>query len=239
MDSRRSPQRVDDAHLADQPANFQRHSRSAAASRRFPAPIRSEARAGPSYNSVRPNDRKRTTGLREQPVTTNENQSVNWGESELARRPSPKHIDLLPQYQNLGLKRSSRPEKIREHPPDQSAQVPHRATASPDSQSTTSRIWFAVGTGHDSSPSLRSFGPTSSLSNGVALRDDNGGTIAAYLDEIHALNVRLYIRRTDRLNSTNRPSYVEKYSVGGEVREDLLDRHRHLDHYVDEQRFRA
>jgi hypothetical protein len=53
---------------------------------------------------------------------------------------------LLPQDQNLGLKRSSRPEKIREHPPDQSAQVQHHATASPDSQSTTSRIWFAVGT---------------------------------------------------------------------------------------------
>ena len=41
----------------------------------------------PSYNSVRLNDRKRTTGLREQPVKTNENQSVNWVESELARRP--------------------------------------------------------------------------------------------------------------------------------------------------------
>jgi hypothetical protein len=105
------------------------------------------ARAVPSYNSVRLNDRKRTTGLSEHPVKTNENQSVNWVESELARRPSPKHIDLLPQDQNLGLKRSSRPEKIREHPPDQSAQVQHHATASPDSQSTTSRIWFAVGTG--------------------------------------------------------------------------------------------
>src|SRR4051794_4339769 len=123
--------------------------RSAAAASRFPAPIRSEARAVPSYNSVRLNDRKRTTGLSEQPVKTNENQSVNWVESELARRPSPKHIDLLPQDQNLGLKRSSRPEKIREHPPDQSAQVQHHATASPDSQSTTSRIWFAVGTGRD------------------------------------------------------------------------------------------
>src|SRR6478672_3958740 len=102
---------------------------------------------GAIYNSVRLNDRKLTTGLSEQPVKTNENQSVNGVESELARRPSPKHIDLLPQDQNLGLKRSSRPEKIREHPPDQSAQVQHHATASPDSQSTTSRIWFAVGTG--------------------------------------------------------------------------------------------
>src|SRR3954468_13922215 len=86
MDSRRSPQRVGEAHLADQPANVQRHVSAAAASR-FPAPIRSGARAVPSYNSVRLNDRKRTTGLSEQPVKTNENQSVNWVESELARRP--------------------------------------------------------------------------------------------------------------------------------------------------------
>ncbi|MDR6306665.1 hypothetical protein GGQ85_004399 [Nitrobacter vulgaris] len=120
---------------------------SAAAASRLPAAIRSEARAVPSYKRVRLNDRKRTTGLREQPIKANENQSVNEVERKLAKRPSPKHIDLSPQYQNRGLKRSSRPEKIREHPPDQSAQVQHHATASPDSQSTTSRIWFAVGTG--------------------------------------------------------------------------------------------
>src|SRR5712675_754274 len=41
MDSRRSPQPVGDAHLADQPANFQRCSWSATAVPRFPAPIRS------------------------------------------------------------------------------------------------------------------------------------------------------------------------------------------------------
>src|SRR6478672_10867868 len=70
MDSRRSPQWIGDAHLADQPANFQRHRWSTAAASRFPAPIQSEARAVPSYNSVRLNDRKRTTGLSEQPVKT-------------------------------------------------------------------------------------------------------------------------------------------------------------------------
>lgn len=36
------PQRIGDAHLADQPANFQRHRRSAASASRFPAPVRSE-----------------------------------------------------------------------------------------------------------------------------------------------------------------------------------------------------
>jgi hypothetical protein len=56
-----------------------------------------------------------------------------WGSKQAC---GPKHIDLLPQDQNLGLKRSSRLEKIREHPPDQAAHAP----ASPDSQSTNSRI---------------------------------------------------------------------------------------------------
>lgn len=77
MNSWRSPEWIGDTHLTDQLAYFQRYRRPAAAMPRFPAPIRSEARAVPSYNSVRLNDRKRTTGLREQPVKTNENQSVN------------------------------------------------------------------------------------------------------------------------------------------------------------------
>ena len=87
----------------------------------LPAAIRSEARgAVPSYNRVRLNDRKRTTGLRKQPVKTNENQSVIGLKASLRSAPRRSNIDLLPQDQNLGLKRSSRPEKFREHPPDQS-----------------------------------------------------------------------------------------------------------------------
>src|ERR1700751_3846179 len=42
MEARRSPQRVGDANLADQPANFPRYRRSTAAVPRFPAPIQSE-----------------------------------------------------------------------------------------------------------------------------------------------------------------------------------------------------
>jgi hypothetical protein len=92
---------------------------SAATASLLPAPIRSEARAVPSYNRVRLNDRKRTTGLRKQPVKTNENQSVIGLKASLRSAPRRSNIDLLPQDQNLGLKRSSRPEKFREHPPDQ------------------------------------------------------------------------------------------------------------------------
>jgi hypothetical protein len=36
---------------------------------------------------------------------------------------SPQHINLLPQHQNLCLKRSTRPEKVDDHPKDQFAQI--------------------------------------------------------------------------------------------------------------------
>src|SRR5215471_15546071 len=52
MDSRRSPQRVGDAHLADQPANFQQYSWSTAAVPGFPAPIRSETGTMPTDDGM-------------------------------------------------------------------------------------------------------------------------------------------------------------------------------------------
>jgi hypothetical protein len=56
MDSRRSPQRVGDAHLADQPANFQQDSWPAASSPRFLAPIRSETGTVPTDDGIWPHN---------------------------------------------------------------------------------------------------------------------------------------------------------------------------------------
>ena len=53
VDSWRSPQRVDNAHLADQSPDLHRYSRSAAAVPRFPAPIQSETGAVPTDHGVR------------------------------------------------------------------------------------------------------------------------------------------------------------------------------------------
>src|ERR1700761_8816817 len=53
MDARRSPQRVGDAHLADQPADFQRHGWSAAAPPRFPGLIRSETDTVSTNDGIR------------------------------------------------------------------------------------------------------------------------------------------------------------------------------------------
>jgi hypothetical protein len=103
MDSRRSPHRVGEAHLADQPTNVQRHRWSAAAPSRFLAPIRSEARAVPSYNSVRPDDRQRIIHLGKQSADTSQYQPVDRDEGRSPGTGSPQHIDLLPQDQNFCL----------------------------------------------------------------------------------------------------------------------------------------
>src|SRR5262249_31367583 len=62
-DSRRSPQPVGDAHLSDQPANFQRYSWSAAAVPGFPAPIRSETGTVPTDDGIGLHDRQRLDSI--------------------------------------------------------------------------------------------------------------------------------------------------------------------------------
>jgi hypothetical protein len=74
-------------------------------------------------------------------------QSVDRDEGSAFGTGSPQHIDLLPQDQNFCLKRYSRPQQVHHHSKDQSAQIQHRAAASPNSRSTASRMAFATGTG--------------------------------------------------------------------------------------------
>ena len=123
MDSRRSPQRIGDAHLADQPANVQRHNRSAAAATRFPAPIRSETGTMPTDHGVRSDDCQCIIHLGKQSADTSQYQSVNRDEGRSPGTGSPQHVDLLPQDQNFCLKRNSRPQQIDHHSKDQSAQL--------------------------------------------------------------------------------------------------------------------
>src|SRR5260370_14708586 len=62
-------------------------------------------------------------------------------------RGPPQDVDLLAQHQVLRLERPSRSEQPDKRPPSQSAKVPHRTTASPDSQPLASRTRFPIGTG--------------------------------------------------------------------------------------------
>jgi hypothetical protein len=147
MDPRRAPQCIGNAHLADQPADLQRHNRPATKAFRLPAPIRPETRAMPADNGVRLNDRQSIANSREQPIETNEYQSVDGTEGEFLWSSPPQDVYLLPQRPNLCLERCPRPKQIDDHPTNKSAKTPHPTTGLPDSRSTASQMRFATGTG--------------------------------------------------------------------------------------------
>src|SRR5450756_2246869 len=77
VDPRRSPQRIGNAHLADQPADLQWHNRPATRSSRLPAPIEPKTRTIPANNGVRLNDRPGIENARKQSIETNEYRSVD------------------------------------------------------------------------------------------------------------------------------------------------------------------
>ena len=147
----------------------------------------------PTDHGVRSDDRQCIIHLGKQSADTSQYQSVNRDEGKSLGTGSPQHIDLLPQDQNFCLKRNSRPQQIDHHPTDQSAQIQHRAAASPNSRSTASRIGFAIGTtvihpsrtGYDRVPDdhagflalcqkLKAAGKPAGFALGNAVGDGNG-----------------------------------------------------------------
>src|ERR1700758_4978163 len=94
MDSWRSPQRVGDAHLADQPANFQRHGWSTAAASRFPAPIQSETGAVPADHGLGPDDLQSIQHARCQPIQPGKYQTVDAGKGYSLRRFTSQNVKL-------------------------------------------------------------------------------------------------------------------------------------------------
>ena len=111
MDSRRSPQRVGDAHLADQPANFQRCNWSAAAVPRFPAPIRSETGTVPTDDGIRLHNRQRLDGIWHQPIQPNKDQAIHRTEGQSLRQMPALDVKLMTKDQDLSFQRDPRPEQ--------------------------------------------------------------------------------------------------------------------------------
>jgi len=145
MDPRRAPQRIGNAHLADQPADFGGHNWPAATAPRLPAPIRPKTRTMPADNGVRLNDRQNIANSREQPIETNEYQSVDGTEGDFLWSSPPQNVYLLPQGPNLCLEDCPRPEQIDDHPTNKSAKIPHPTRGLPDSRSPVSRIGLRQG----------------------------------------------------------------------------------------------
>src|SRR5215471_14675412 len=103
MDSRRSPQRVGDAHLADQPANFQRYSWSAAAVPRFPAPIRSETGTVPTDDGIGLHDRQRLDGIWHQTIQPNKDQAIHGTQRHSLRHMPSLDVKLMTKDQDLSF----------------------------------------------------------------------------------------------------------------------------------------
>ena len=108
MDARSTPQRVGDAHLADQPANFQRHGWSTAAVRRFPAPIQSETGAVPTDHGIRHHNRQRLDGIRRQTIQPNKDQAINGTEGQSLRLVPSLDVKLMTKDQDLSFQRDAR-----------------------------------------------------------------------------------------------------------------------------------
>src|ERR1035441_2572311 len=100
---------------------------------------------GPIINGVRLNYRQSIANSREQPIETNEYQTVDGTEGEFLWSSPPQNVYLLPQRPNLCLKSCPRPDQIGNRPTNKSTKIPHPTTGLPDSRSTASRIRFRQG----------------------------------------------------------------------------------------------
>jgi hypothetical protein len=100
-----------DAHLADQPANFQQYSWSAAAVPRFPAPIRSETGTVPTDDGIRLHNRQRLDGIWHQTIQPNKDQAIHGTEGHSLRHMPSLDVKLMTKDQDLSFQRDPRPEQ--------------------------------------------------------------------------------------------------------------------------------
>jgi hypothetical protein len=82
LDPGRAPQRIGQAHVTDQLANFERHLWSAAATSRLPSPEQTKTGTMPTDNRLRLDDHQGIHNARRDPIEAGKNQTVEITESE-------------------------------------------------------------------------------------------------------------------------------------------------------------
>lgn len=107
MDPGSAPQRVGEAHGADQLADFERHLRSAAAMSRLPSPEQAKTGTMLTDDRLRLDDHQGFCNLRRNPIETGKNKAVESAEGEPLWCFSSQHIELVAQHQDLRLERRS------------------------------------------------------------------------------------------------------------------------------------
>jgi len=105
MDPGSAPQRVGEAHGADQLPDFEPYIRSAVATSRLPSPERTKLSTMPPDNGLRLDDYQGIHNAWRNPIEASKNQTIEIAESEPLRRFSSQHIELVAHGQNLRLER--------------------------------------------------------------------------------------------------------------------------------------
>src|SRR5271155_2083943 len=118
VDPRRSPQRIGNAHLADELAYLRRYSWSAPTAPRLPPPVRSEPGAVPFNHGLRLHDRQGAQHLRSQTIQAGEYQTGQHPQRRPFRRLPPQHVKLMTQNRVFSLKRDPRPERSDQRQPN-------------------------------------------------------------------------------------------------------------------------
>src|SRR3954451_19496384 len=85
MDAGSAPERVREAHLADQLPNFEKHLGPAHSSSRLPLPEQPKASGMPANNGCRLDDRERIQNTRRDPIQADEDQAIEVGEDRALR----------------------------------------------------------------------------------------------------------------------------------------------------------
>src|SRR6478736_4464246 len=92
MDARSAPERICQAHLADQLPNFEGHLGPAGSSLRLPAPEGAESSTMPADNGLRLDDRDRIQDGWCDPVQADEDQTIKIAEDRTLGRASTQHV---------------------------------------------------------------------------------------------------------------------------------------------------
>lgn len=104
-----------DAHLADQPANFQRYSCVDRGSAVISSANTTETGTVPTHHSVRLHNRQRLVGIWRQPIKPNKDRAIHHIEGQSLRKGPSLGVKLMTKERNLSFQLDTRPEQHDQH----------------------------------------------------------------------------------------------------------------------------
>ena len=126
MDTRRSPQRIVDAHPPDQRAQLRVDLRSASKGAGFPTPVPTEASSMPTHQGLGPDDRDGLEDRWKPSIQLDQEQAISVRELDTTANPPLQHNQLISERSVLCLKSTLRLERRGEQGQAKAEQGDHR-----------------------------------------------------------------------------------------------------------------